>query len=256
VIELLAFASSAHDNAAVKADNSKLKAEVAQMPGLRTENATLKSQIPGLETEIANLNAEIARMKSVSAPAPVQRAGAPSPVLAQQAVGPGTLLAENAKAVEALPIKLKTAELLLAKGAGPWDIGEFKAKVVGRAPLLVIVEFLDSTDHWGETHAGDVCGGFAAVPFEDKMYKYVADPTGASFVFSLRPTAARYPLKDEASAVILGSGGGGCFWFGYCLEICSDGDMYRNEETYAVPSGWKTGSFVKFTRFEVWRVTA
>jgi hypothetical protein len=35
--------------------------------------------------------------------------------------------------------------------------------------------------------------------------------------------------------------------------MCSDGDMLRLEDTYAVPSGWKTDE-VPFTRFEVWRV--
>jgi hypothetical protein len=99
-------------------------------------------------------------------------------------VAPGTMLAQNAKAVESLQVKLQAAELV-AKGAGPWDFDEFKAKVVGKAPLLVIVE-----------GGGGVCGGFAAVPFQDGEDEYVADPTGASFVFSLRPTVAQYPLMD------------------------------------------------------------
>jgi hypothetical protein len=31
--------------------------------------------------------------------------------------------------------------------------------------------------------------------------------------------------------------------------------MCRLENTYAVPSGWKTG-VVQFARFEVWRITS
>jgi hypothetical protein len=86
------------------------------------------------------------------------------------------------------------------------------------------------------------------------MEEFVADPTGASFVFSLRPTTARYPLKDKAKALILKAGG--AFLFGQdCLTIGNDGAMRRWEYTYAVPSGWTTGGYVKFTRFEVWRVT-
>jgi hypothetical protein len=138
----------------------------------------------------------------------------------------------------AIPVGVKRAELLLAKGAGPWDFGEFKAKVVGKAPFVVLVEF-----------AGGVCGGFAAVPFEGSGW--IADRTGTSFVFSLRPTAGRYPLKNKAEALFLSSN----FFSFRCLLINNGGDMLREElPQYAVPSGWKTGR-VKFARFEVWRVT-
>jgi hypothetical protein len=235
---------------------------------LEEENANLKSRNAALQSEVSMLKKQVARLPGLEGEvrrlrvrdalvvAPVQSASA--------TIAPGTLLAENAQAVESLPIELKAAELHIAKGSGPWDFGEFKAKVVGRAPLLVIVEF-----------AGGVCGGFAAVPFEDED---VADPTGASFVFSLRPTAAWYPLKDKAIAVYLGSQG---FSFGnLCLGIHRDGNMYRAEKPtwqgsvrflfgdsclsigdrderlqYAVPSGWKTDGWVRFARLEVWRVT-
>ena len=72
-------------------------------------------------------------------------------------------------------------------------------------------------------------------------------------MFSLRPTAAQYPLKDKAEALGLNPN---CFWFGYnCLAIFNDGNMLREGKTYAVPSGWDTRGYVKFTRFEVGRVT-
>jgi cell division protein FtsB len=241
-------------------ENATMKAGITQIPVLRSENATMRSEIATIrsenttmKSEVANLKAEFARMKQAPAPAPgpVQQAGAPSsgPVQpANAAISPGTLLTENAQAVESLPVKLQVAELLLSKGAGRWPFDEFKAKVIGKAPLLVIVEF-----------AGGVCGGFAAVPFQDKMDENVADPTGASFVFSLRPTPARYQLQDKAKALYLSTAGDrrGYFMFGFhCLSIDSGGDMIWCEYTYAVPSGWKTSGRVKFTRFEVWRVTS
>jgi hypothetical protein len=38
-------------------------------------------------------------------------------------------------------IELRITELLLAKGIGPWAIGEFERKVVGGALVLIPVEF-------------------------------------------------------------------------------------------------------------------
>jgi hypothetical protein len=153
----------------------------------------------------------------------------------------GTLLAANTQSVKSIKLELKAAELLLMKGAGPWDVGEFVSKVVGISPVLVVVEW-----------AGGVCGGLAAVPFQHKISEFTADPTGASFVFSLRPTVARYPLQDKASALLLGRGG---FFFGLgCLAIAGTGEMHRREDTYAVPSGWAIRNVTSFKRFEVWRV--
>jgi hypothetical protein len=55
-----------------------------------------------------------------------------------------------------------------------------------KAPVIVLIEF-----------AGGVCGGFTAIPFEDA--RHVADSTGTSFVFSLRPKAQRYQLADRGT---------------------------------------------------------
>jgi cell division protein FtsB len=259
------------ENSALKSEIAVLKDENTQIPALKAESSRLKSanaaltsdnsrlkgdnaQIPALKAEIAKLKAEIDRLKAAPAPAK-PTVGAPVPAQRRSAaITAGTLLAENAQAVESLPVKLQMAELLLAKDAGPWDFGEFKARVVGKA----IVECVDGTNRFGDHHAGGVCGGFAAVPFQDKMDEFVADPTGASFVFSLGPTVARYPLQDKARALFLGSGKGGAFMFLFalCLRIFNEGDMSRLENTYAVPSGWKTSGYVKFTRLEVWRVTS
>ena len=92
--------------------------------------------------------------------------------------------------------------------------------------------------------------GLAAVPYQARQ-AYVADPTGASFVFSLLPTAARYPLKDLAKAIFLGPD---AFAFTGCLTIFDYGGMSRSSHTYAVPADWAIWPPVEFTGFEVWRV--
>ena len=124
-----------------------------------------------------------------------------------------------------------TGELLLARGEGSWDFGEFRSNVFGRSPLIVIVE----------SALRGVSGGFAALPFQGEGF--IADPTGASSVFSLWPAMRHqlYPGIAKALHVIEPSVGIGIF----CLGI---------ENTYAVPSGWETPDFVKVRRFEIWRV--
>jgi hypothetical protein len=222
----------------LEGERMTLNIDVAQIPGSKIQ--AVKSVRAGLKSETATLNGENSRMKAGPAPnepvagAPVQR-----PNVVFQA---GTLLAENAAGVRAL--WLKVAELLLAQGSGGWDVGEFNANVVGKAPVLVLVEF-----------AGGVCGGLAAVPFERRKFGFIPDPTGTSFVFSLRPKAARYALKDKAEALCLGPKG---FAFGdCCIGILDDGWMMKREQCYAVPSGWAAeGEGVEFARFEVWRVAA
>jgi hypothetical protein len=139
---------------------------------------------------------------------------------------------------------VEAAELLLAKGAGRWEIGTFRAKAICKAPVLIEC-------------AGGVSGGYAAVPFQggdgdSAAGCWTADPTGTSFVLSLRPTAGRYPLNGNEKALYLSHlsvhfGDG-------CLNVFVGGDMSRRERTYAVSSGWDTVDFLKFTRFEVWRV--
>jgi hypothetical protein len=168
----------------------------------------------------------------------------------------GTLLAECFDDAKSLQIEVEAAELLLSKGAGPWDFDEFKAKVVGKAPVLVLVE----TNAWRPCleWKGNVCGGFAAVPFEVRTGwngEWAADPTGESFVFSLRPTAARYSLEDKSKALCIPRGEIDLFAFGdCCLGIYDDDLVARYRWTHAVPAGWQSGGSVEFARFEVWRV--
>jgi hypothetical protein len=220
------------------------------MQGFKSENARLNSELARLNSELARLESEIASLKTETArlraspEAAIPVVVGPSPVQQPNVVfQAGTLLAENAPAVKALGLEIKVAEVLLRRGGGWWEFGEFKARVVGKAPILVLVEF---------GFRGEVCGGFAAVPFENGGSHFIGDPIGTSFVFSLRPTAARYRLKDRDQALLLGSD---VFAFGDgCIGVWGNGDMDWGENTYAVPSGWATAGRVKFRRFEVWRV--
>jgi hypothetical protein len=164
----------------------------------------------------------------------------------QGPIKPGALFAANSKAIVSLGLSWGTAELLLAHGAGKWDVSEFRVKVVGKAPTLVLLESDDG-----------LCGGYAAVPWP--AGGYVSDPWGASFVFSIKPKVERFPLIDEGKAIY------GCsisFGFGaLCLWIGHYGEFMRQEKTYAVPKGWargksELGAKPKFTRFEVWHLKA
>ena len=184
----------------LQAEVSSLKDENAQIPALKSENASLKAENASLKAENARLQAEIARISEVLTPS--------------GPVAPGTLLAGHAQAMESLNAKIKGAELLFGKGAGVWRFAEFIAAVVGKSPLVVIVE----------PARGDVSGGLAMVSLDATGYPnnaYFADPTGASCVFSPLPTAGRYPLNDKAKALFRGNS----FGFGdCCLTIWDDGD--------------------------------
>jgi hypothetical protein len=164
----------------------------------------------------------------------------------QGRIKPGTLFAANSEAIVSLGLSWETAELL-ARGAGKWDFSEFRAKVVGKAPTLVLLESEDG-----------LCGGYAAVPWAAGVGP-VSDPSGASFVFSIKPKVERFALVDKDLAI------GGCsdgFAFGDgCVWIWNDGEFARHENTYAVPKGWARGKselgvYPKFTRFEVWHLKA
>jgi cell division protein FtsB len=115
-----AIAKLKGENATMKAENAQipaLKAENSQIPALKTENTKLKSENAGLKAEIDRLKA---------APAPAKPTVVPSfaAQVASAAIAPGTLLAENAQAVESLQVKLQVAELLLTKAAGERQGGD------------------------------------------------------------------------------------------------------------------------------------
>jgi hypothetical protein len=231
--------------------------EVASLKSLTERLSELEAEASRLtaeNTQVAMLEAEIARLIAGGSAGPVAASGQPMVV-----IPPGTLLAENAHGMQALRIELKAAELIIAKGRGRWDFSEFEAKVVGRAPVLVLIEYADG-----------VCGGVAAVPFQSSSVEYSTDPAGASFVFSLQPPA-RYPLKVRENALDWGSHGRGVNYLSFCrcLRIYDDGRMERWGstpirskhtagvkwcDTYAVPFDWATSGRELFTRFEIWSI--
>jgi hypothetical protein len=61
---------------------------------------------------------------------------------------------------------------------GKWDLYEFKSRVVGRDPVILIVE-------WAASAAA-----------------LLLDPTRASFVFSLPPKLARYPRQGQGEGAL------------------------------------------------------
>jgi hypothetical protein len=211
---------------------------------LDAEGLSSKSENAKFKSENARLTSEIARMRPD--PAPMKRVVVAPMAVRQRdvAIRAGTLLAECESDLKALGLEWKAADLLLAKGAGWWDPDEFKAKVFGKVPVVVLVGV-----------AGGVSGGFSAVPFGVRSgvteLCWTADPTGTSFVFSLRPTAARSPLRAMAKATCWGRAG---FTLGDgCLTVLHDGRVIMRELAYVAPGGWvqSLGSWVKVTRFEV-----
>jgi hypothetical protein len=100
-------------------------------------------------------------------------------------IAAGTLLAECLNEVESLPLDVKAAKLLLAN-SGKFTEGEWDDAVGDAVPTLVLLKLVN----------GVVCGGVAAVAWP-KGEGCSADPTGTSFIFSLRPKMARYGLKSR-----------------------------------------------------------
>jgi hypothetical protein len=127
--------------------------------------------------------------------------------------------------------------LLLANDGGRWALDAVRAKVAGKAPTLTLVK----------SKLG-LCGGYAAVPRTTSGYDFVGDPTGASFVFSIEPKVERFALVDKRQAVR-----SGCVFGDGCIWISARGKFERNENTYAVPSGWAS-EWRKFARFEIWHL--
>jgi hypothetical protein len=68
---------------------------------------------------------------------------------------PKTQLVATAQAPRSLHVEFKAVDLL-AQGAGAWDLGEFKSKVGGEAPILELVEFASAS-------------GFGGIPFPEGL---------------------------------------------------------------------------------------
>jgi hypothetical protein len=196
------------ENANLNGENATLSSEVVEMPllrnlarlcdrrdrGLASENAHIPAptshygDIPVLESDNARPASESTRTSALTSEKATLRAEIartradatrmqPVPMWPSKAVNqPGTLLAENAPDGTLFRVVLEVAGLS-SEGACRWGIDEFNARVVGKAPVLVLVEFAH----------GDCCR-FAAVPFEHGGESTV-DPPGTSSVFGPRHPA-------------------------------------------------------------------
>jgi hypothetical protein len=159
----------------------------------------------------------------------------------------GTLLNECQSEVESLPLEVKAAKLLLAN-SGNITKEEWQAAVGDAAPTLVLLELVN----------GVVCGGVAAVGWP-KGGESSSDPSGASFVFSLRPKLKRFGLKSRERAL---DDVGRLKMFGYDLQIWGDqghccsheGDQYAGPRAGGELIGAKAGEDVDIVRMEVWQL--
>jgi hypothetical protein len=161
------------------ADTKKVADAELELP---TSPATVALLIGKLEGENTILKSEIATLKSEVAQIPALKADNTKPKAES-----GRLKAEIER-LKAVPAPAKPT--VVAPVPSQQAIAPGTLLVVGNPPP-VVVEL-----------AGGVCCGFAAVVFEG--FGFIADLTSTSFVFSLRPTAARYPLKDTVQALLLG----------------------------------------------------
>jgi hypothetical protein len=161
----------------------------------------------------------------------------------------GTLLAECLSEVESLPLDVQAAKLLMAH-SGKFTREVWEGAMGDAVPTLVLLELVN----------GAVCGGVAAVVWP-KSCGSSADPTGASFVFSLRPKVARYALKSRSDRKALDDAGY-LKKFGGDLQIWGDSGrcFSRGEEAYAGPRadgeliGANERQYVGIVRLEVWRL--
>jgi hypothetical protein len=165
----------------------------SQAEELASQKATITSQAEELASRDATITSQAEELTALKAGVPVATApGAPG-----QMGTPGTLLHANSDALVALGLsKASSPQLLLSKGAGPWDIADFTAVAIGKARTLLLIE----------SEFGAVCGGFAAAPWPAESLIGQVDATLASFIFCLGATPQRFGL--------LGSGRDSVFWCG------------------------------------------
>jgi hypothetical protein len=153
----------------------------SQAEELASWDATIMSQAEELASRDATIRSQAQEFAALKAGVPAAVApGAPG-----QMGTPGTLLHANSDALVGLGIsKASSPQLLLSKGAGRWDIRDFKAVAIGKARTLLLIE----------SEFGAVCGGFAAAPWPAKDYVGQGDSTMASFIFCLGATPQRFDL--------------------------------------------------------------
>jgi hypothetical protein len=135
---------------------------------------------------------------------------------------------------------------LLHTGGRSYDIGTMKGKIFGCAPLLVFVLVDDL----------HLVGGCSAVVL--RGLGAVADPSLASFIFSVRPRVAKFPLIKPDAAI----GWSGSVNFGHrscCdetdLAVACTGVLYSHINSYEgsgrTPELFQDGAPIR--RFEFWQ---
>jgi hypothetical protein len=168
---------------AVADRDQQLTEAVRQLAEREGEVASRKATITSQAEELASRDAAImSQAQEIAA----LKAGVPAAPGAPGQMGtPGTLLHANCVALVALGLsKASSPKLLLSKGAGPWNIEDFKAVAIGKARTLLLIE----------SKFGAVCGGFAAAPWPAETNVRRIDATLASFIFCVGATPQRFGL--------------------------------------------------------------
>jgi hypothetical protein len=183
-------ASLKSENARLNGEVARLNGEVARLTGRAAAADGFEAEVTRLKGENARLTAEISRLNVAGVAVPVAPAVgvAPAPV-GQGAVAPGTLFASKSQEIASFGVSWRGAELLFACDGGKWAEGAVTAKVAGKAPTLVLVN----------SPLG-LCGGYTNVP-RPASAGWVADPSGTSFVFSLKPKVDRFASLDSDHAI-------------------------------------------------------
>jgi hypothetical protein len=191
---------------------------VSQAQELASRDATITSQAQELASRDATITSEAEELAALKEGVPA----ATAPSAPRQIGTPGSLLHANSDALVALGLsKASSPQRLLSKGAGPWDLEDFKAVAIGKARTLLLIE----------SEFGAVCGGFAAAPWPAKPHVYQDDATLASFIFCLGANPQRFGLLAGGRWSVSWWGRPGRQWMG-------DGVKFGLADLWLRCDGW------------------
>jgi hypothetical protein len=208
----------------VASQKATIASQEATITSLTQELASRDATITSLTQEMASRDATpISQAEELAA----LKAGVPAataPGAPGQMGTPGTLLHANSDALVALGLpKASSPQLLLSKGAGPWDIEDFTAVAIGKARTLLLIE----------SEFGAICGGFAAAPWPAESWVGQVDATLASFIFCLGATPQRFGLLADGRNSVgwCNWGGVDCVVFGFTdLSLRSNGRLWVRQQ--------------------------
>jgi hypothetical protein len=138
----------------LKAKEAKIVEKDAELKAKDSELEAKDAELKARDGKMAEKDAEITRPNGEYVPLRAESANLMADT-ELDGVEPGTLLAMKRGQLRAVQVELTAAELLFRCSAGRWEKDDLKAKIAGKAPLLVLVE----SEELG------ICGGFVAVPF-------------------------------------------------------------------------------------------